>query len=376
MPSDWSEGIIGGTVVDPSPTKLETARLRSRLLAWYRRNRRALPWRRSRDPYRIWLSEVMLQQTTVQAVVPYYQRFLARFPTLASLAAAREEDVLALWSGLGYYHRARNLLRGSRHVVARHGGVFPKSLDAALAIPGVGLYTASAVLSIAHSQPLPVVDGNVRRVLARLFALRGPRWRKDGPFYNLAQELLDRDAPGDFNQALMELGATVCTPKLPACPACPLERRCEARAQGLVERLPESRARRAAVQVTIAAALVEQRGRVLLVRRPEGQLLGRMWELPQTGLESRGRVDLVRELRERHGLEIECGPLVARTRHAITYRRISLVGYRARLRGRLPKDPDRFRWAAPEEIAALAVSSMTRKLLASAGSRQLPLALE
>ena len=354
----------------------DLVRLRTRLLSWYRRNRRALPWRASRDPYRVWLSEVMLQQTTVKAVLPYYERFLARFPTLASLAAAREEDVLALWSGLGYYHRARNLLRGARHVVANHAGRFPKSLEAALTVPGVGLYTASAVLSIAYGHSLPVVDGNVRRVLARLFGLRGPRWRKDGPFYNLAEELLDRDAPGDFNQALMELGATVCTPKRPACPACPLESRCEARAQGLVERLPESRARRATEQVTIAAALVEQRGRVLLVRRPEGRLLGRMWELPQTGLESRGRVDLVRELRERHGLEIECGPLVARARHAITYRRLSLVGYRARLRGQLPKDPERFRWAAPDEIAALAVSSMTRKLLESVRSSQLPLALE
>jgi len=324
----------------------------------------------------VWVSEVMLQQTTVKAVVPYYERFLERFPTLASLADAREEDVLALWSGLGYYHRARNLLRGARHVAARHGGAFPKSLDAALAIPGVGLYTASAVLSIAYGQPLPVVDGNVRRVLARAFALRGPRWRKDGPFYNLAEELLDRDAPGDFNQALMELGATVCTPKLPACPACPLERGCLAHARGLEERLPEGRSRRTPVAVVVAAALVEQRGRMLLVRRPEGRLMGRMWELPQTGLESKGRMDLVRELRERHGLEIECGPLVARARHAITWRRISLVGYRARLRGRLPKDPERFRWTSPDEIAAIPMSSMTRKLLRSAGSRQLPLALE
>jgi A/G-specific adenine glycosylase len=355
---------------------VKPAALRARLLRWYRANRRALPWRATRDPYRVWVSEVMLQQTTVKAVLPFYERFLERYSTLAALAAAREEDVLALWSGLGYYHRARNLLRGARHVMERHAGAFPSSLEAALAIPGVGLYTASAVLSIAHGRPLPVVDGNVRRVLARLLALRGKQFRKDGPYYNVAQDLLDSDAPGDFNQALMELGAIVCTPAKPACGACPVAAACKARALGLIERLPEGRARRAPVRVTIAAALVEQRGRVLLVRRPEGRLLGRMWELPQTGLESKGRADLVRELRERHGLEIECGQPVARARHAITYRRLSLVGYRARLRGRVPRDSERFRWAAPEELAGLAVSSMTRKLLKSAGSRQLPLELE
>ena len=167
-----------------TPTEVRT--LHRQVLGWYRRNRRDLPWRRTRDPYRIWISEVMLQQTTVKAVLPYYEAFLQRFPRLRDLATAREDDVLAAWSGLGYYHRARNLHRGVRHVAQHHAGRFPRSLAAALAVPGVGLYTASAVLSIAHGVPLPVVDGNVRRVLARLFALRGPKWRKDGPFYNLS----------------------------------------------------------------------------------------------------------------------------------------------------------------------------------------------
>jgi A/G-specific adenine glycosylase len=345
----------------------------ARLLPWYRRQKRRLPWRADRDPYRVWLSEVMLQQTTVKTALPYYERFLERFPSLASLAAAREEDVLAAWSGLGYYHRARNLLRGARHVVERHAGTFPRSLEAALAVPGVGLYTASAVLSIAHNEPLPVVDGNVRRVLARVFALRGIRWRKDGPYYNLAEELLDRSAPGDFNQALMELGALVCTPRSPRCGACPLGQACEARARGLTESLPEGRSRRPSVKVSVAAALVEREGRVLLVRRAEGRLLGRMWELPQTGLDSGEPSDLERECRERHGLLIERGPLVARARHAITYRRISLLLYRATLRRRPPADPERFLWATPSEIVSLPVSGVTRKLLRS--SPQLPLPL-
>ena len=350
----------------------QPAALRRRLLDWYRRHRRDLPWRRTRDPYRVWVSEVMLQQTTVKTVLPYYERFLARFPTVGALAAAEEHDVLAAWSGLGYYHRARNLQRGARHVLDHHAGEFPATLEAALAVPGVGLYTASAILSITRDLPLPVVDGNVRRVLARLLALRGPEWKKDAPYYNRADELLERTAAGDWNQAVMELGATVCLPRKPACPACPLRSDCRAFALGLQEALPESRARRTPVDVTVAAALVERDGRVLLVRRAEGRLMGRMWEVPQTSLESQGLRDLARELKERHGLEVTPGPLVARGRHAITFRRIRLEAYRARLRREPPADHDKFLWATPEEIAALPVSSMTRKVLRGLGP-QMPL---
>ena len=351
------------------------AGLRRRLLGWYRRAARRLPWRQDRDPYRVWVSEVMLQQTTVRAVVPYYERFLGAFPSVAALAAAREEDVLGAWSGLGYYHRARNLLRGARHVATHHGGVFPRSLEAALAVPGVGLYTASAVLSIAHGVPLPVVDGNVRRVLSRLFGLRGPEFRRDAPYYNRADELLDRAAPGDWNQAVMELGATICLPRKPACPVCPLRSSCVAAAEGLQDALPEPRARRAPVDVTVAAAVLEKDGRYLLVRRREGRLMGRMWEVPQTSLEGRGREDLVDELRERHGLDVVPGPLLARARHAITFRRIRVEAYGARLRGRAPDDPERFRWVTPSELAALPISSLTRKVLAGARRPQMPLPL-
>jgi A/G-specific adenine glycosylase len=346
------------------------------LLGWYRRSKRALPWRRSRDPYRVWISEVMLQQTTVKTVLPYYEAFLERFPDVGSLAAASEEDVISAWSGLGYYHRARNLRRGALHLVSRHGGRFPKTLEAALAVPGVGLYTASAVLSIAHGVPLPVVDGNVRRVLARLLALRGPRFRSDGPFYNRAEAMLDRESPGDWNQALMELGATLCEPRQPACPACPVRALCRARALGLQDRLPERRARREPVEVQVAAALVERAGRILLVRREEGRLMGRMWEVPQTSLESRGLEDLAQELQERHGLEVVPGPLLVRVRHAITFRRVRAEGYRARLRRAPVVDGERLMWASPEELARLAVSSLTRKLIRGLRSGQLPLLLD
>lgn len=352
------------------------AAIRRALLSWYLRNRRDLPWRQDTDPYRVWVSEVMLQQTTVKTVRPYYEAFLQRFPTLESLAAAEEEQVLALWSGLGYYHRARNLHRGARHVVRHHAGRFPRSLEAALAVPGVGLYTASAVLSISHGLPLPVVDGNVRRVLARLLVLRGPQWQKDGPYYNRAETLLDTTAPGDWNQAVMELGATVCKPHDPACTACPLRTYCRARKLGVAESLPEGRARAATVDVTVAAALVERDGRVLIVRRQQGRLMGRMWEIPQTSLESNGLPDLARELLERHGLDLIPGPLVTQARHAITFRRIRLEAYRSRLRRQPPSDPDRVRWVTPAEIAGLAVSSMTRKILRGLAQPQIPIAFE
>ena len=348
--------------------------MRRRLLDWYGRNRRDLPWRRSRDPYRVWVSEVMLQQTTVRTVLPYYGSFLERFPDLGSLAAASEDAVLSAWSGLGYYHRARNLQRGARHVAERHAGRFPRSLEAALAIPGVGLYTASAVLSICFGEPLPVVDGNVRRVLARLQALRGPEWRRDGAFYLRAEELLDRASPGDWNQALMELGATVCTPRKPACAACPLRRQCSGCALGIAEQLPEPRSRRAPVQVTVAAALVERDGRVLLVRRPEGRLMSRLWELPRTSLDTRGRPDLERELLERYRLSVEVGPLLSRARHAITFRRLTLEGYAATLRR--PAGGEGLRWATRAELEELPISSMTRKLLRGLERRQRPLPLE
>jgi A/G-specific adenine glycosylase len=350
------------------------APLHRALLAWYRRQKRELPWRLTRDPYLIWVSEVMLQQTTVKAATPYFEAFVARFPTVEALAAAAEEDVLAAWSGLGYYHRARNLRRGAQHLLTHHAGHFPRTLEAALGIPGVGLYTASAVLSIAHGVPLPVVDGNVRRVLSRLFALRGPEWSSDGPYYNRAEELLSREHPGDWNQALMELGATVCTPRRPLCPACPLRDLCQAQALSLQDELPEARVRRASVEVVVAAALLERDGRVLLVRRREGALMGRFWEVPQTSLESKGSPDLERELREVHGLFVKRGALLGRARHAITFRRIRVEAYGARLRREPPPDPDRFRWIAPADLKNVPISSLTRKIIRAADRSQLPLA--
>jgi A/G-specific adenine glycosylase len=220
-----------------------------------------------------------------------------------------------------------------------------------------------------------VVDGNVRRVLGRLLVLRGPEWLREGPYYNVARDLMEPKDPGAWNQALMELGATICTPRAPACPACPVRAHCRALAQGLVDVLPEQKPRPAPVQVNLAAALVERGGRVLLVRRPQGRLMGGMWEVPQTSLESRGLPDLEPELATRHGLCVTAGPLLARVRHAITFRRIRVDVVAARLRREPAADADRYAWVRPQALQ-LPVSSLTRKILRALDRRQMPLPLE
>ncbi len=321
----------------------ETGKFRRRLLAWFSARKRDLPWRRTKDPYRIWLSEIMLQQTRVAAVVPYYESFLSRFPDMQALGRAGSEAVLSHWAGLGYYSRARNLLRAAQEIVAHHDGRFPKKYDAALALPGVGRYTAAAVLSIAYDKPLAVLDGNVARVLARLGALRGDLrtpalWQK---LEAAAQGLLARKAPGDWNQAMMELGATVCIPKSPKCGECPVAEWCLARELGIAGQLPDTRKKRASVQVTLAAAvLLDPRGRTLLVRRAggDGALFSRMWQFPALEASTDASFNLTRHLREKFGVNVAGEQLVQlkTARHAVTFREIRLEPFLIRVE-RLPK---------------------------------------
>jgi A/G-specific adenine glycosylase len=263
---------------------------RHRLLTWYRGSARDLPWRRTSDPYAIWVSEIMLQQTRVQAVIPYYERFLARFPDVRKLAAASESDLLAAWAGLGYYSRARNLHRAAREIVA--AGEFPRTYDALLELPGIGDYTAAAIASIAFGAPRAALDGNVARVLARLSAepgnIKAPAIRRR--LQELAGELLNPNQPGMFNQAMMELGATICTPKSPACAACPVAALCEARSAGRQSEIPVlgNRAERRRVYVTVF--VVEHRGSVLLRRRDDSERrMAGFWDLPEqlNGAETR-----------------------------------------------------------------------------------------
>jgi len=254
-----------------------------RLLPWFDAHGRTLPWRGCGDPYRIWVSEIMLQQTRVSVVIPYYERFLERFPSLLALAAADEDDVLAAWSGLGFYRRARNLHAGARQMVEQFGGEVPTEPTDLLSIKGIGRYTMGAVLSAAHNQRLPILDGNVIRVLSRLFRVDGPpdRAATQRELWGLAEEVLPEARPGDFNQALMDLGATVCSPSGPSCRTCPLADVCEGLAQGDADSFPRPGRKQKVVFVVRAAVRIRlEDGRQLLERRPGRGLLPRMWELP------------------------------------------------------------------------------------------------
>ncbi len=351
----------------------QLASLRRNLLAWYRANRRDLPWRRGRDPYRIWLAEIMLQQTRIAAVLPYYERILARFPDVRALARARESEVLKYWAGLGYYSRARNLHRAAKQIVADHNAQFPSTIDRALALPGIGNYTAAAILSIAFDVPLAALDGNVARVLARLFAIRGdlrmPKtWKR---LATTAQQLLPPQSPGDWNQALMELGETICTPRSPQCARCPISRHCKARALGLECKLPAARRKRETARMRIAAAiLLDPRGRTLLTKTPgahDSALFSRLWQFPAVALASENG-DAASELSAhlQSTLHLAPRPLLAlpAASHTVTYRQLALLPFLARVKA-LP-DSAACRAVALENLASLAVSSATRKIARAA----------
>ncbi|MGH9734972.1 MAG: A/G-specific adenine glycosylase [Candidatus Acidiferrales bacterium] len=361
------------------------------MLGWYREHRRELPWRAkplrcagqsqqaSLDPYRVWISEIMLQQTRIAAVLPYYERFLARFPDVKAVATARQDSVVKLWSGLGYYSRARNLHRAAKEIMARHDGQFPRELDAALALPGIGPYTAAAILSIAYDVPLAALDGNVARVLARVSAIRDDL-RADGRWQQLgetAQKLLAVNDAGDWNQGLMELGETICTPRSPQCGRCPIARWCRARALGLTDEIPYARRKRAPVRVEIAAAvLLDSRGRTLLVRDPgahDDVLFSRMWQFPAVAVARNAEAELAAHLRATAGVDCSNGtrlrPLQT-ARHGVTFRNITLLPFLAPVAA-LPRLP-RSRIIGLANIAELQISSATRKIAAAASGASIP----
>lgn len=253
-----------------------------KLLAWYGRHGRDLPWRNTRDPYRIWLSEIMLQQTTVTTVIPYYERFLDAFPNVASLAAAPLENILELWAGLGYYSRARNLHRAAQQVVDELDGEFPATVEGLLRLPGIGRSTAGAIVSIAFDRPAPILDGNVRRVLVRLTALQQPPRERSAEkkLWTWAEMLTPDDRPHDYAQAIMDLGATVCAPKQPKCTVCPLAEICQARQKGMENELPVKAAKKKVPLRRQAVLVLRRNGQLLVRRRPPQGLLGGMWEFP------------------------------------------------------------------------------------------------
>jgi A/G-specific adenine glycosylase len=349
------------------------AAIQSNLLAWFDRHRRELPWRASRDPYRVWIAEVMLQQTRIAYVITYYEKFLARFPDFAALAAAPQRDVLKLWSGLGYYSRARNLHAAAKAVVATHGGEFPRDLADALALPGIGPYTAAAVLSIAYDVPLAVLDGNVARVLARITAregeLRAPaNW---SALTKASQDFLVAERAGDWNQALMELGEVVCTPKSPACLVCPVVHECRAYALGLTTAIPAPRTKRATEEVHIAAAvLLDPQNRTLLTKDPgahDDVLFSRMWQFPATAATSArtAKRELAAHLRATLKLTgaLKLTPLKP-VKHGVTFRDITLEPYLLHTNA-IPVLP-RTRVLPLKRFASVPVSNATRKVAKAA----------
>lgn len=338
---------------------MDITALRRSLLRWFARSKRPLPWRRTRDAYAIWVSEMMLQQTTVATVIPYYERFLKRFPDAAALAAAGEDEVLALWSGLGYYSRARNLRQAAKQLLEAHGGAFPRDIETAMALKGVGRYTASAVTSMAYGMPNAVVDGNVRRVLSRLHAVKN---LGDSEAQEKARSLLSTRSPGAWNEAMMELGATVCTPRNPRCEACPIAAHCLGRDRP--GHWSEGKPRRASIPTVVEMALVERGDRILLTRNQEGGLMGGLYELPHGGLPRRHAPTQGLRDRYRGALEVDT-EVAARFRHAVTHHRIDARVFRARLVGRKGVAGAAFH-RIPEALA-LPLGGLTRKALRASG---------
>jgi len=335
------------------------------LLAWYDRHRRRLPWRAEPgevpDPYRVWLSEVMLQQTTVKAVEPYYRDFLRRWPSVEDLAAAPLEDVLKAWAGLGYYARARNLHRTAEAVAERHGGAFPREVRALQALPGVGDYTAAAVAAIAFGQPATVVDGNVERVLARVYALPVPIRDARPQIRRFAAALTPSERPGDFAQATMDLGATICTPRRPACVICPWREPCRARALGAAEAYPV-KAPKVVRPCRFGAAFLARRqdGAVLLRRRAERGLLGGMTEVPTSRW---GERESEAAALEQAPLPGRWRPLPGAVQHVFTHFRLELEVFSALF----PEEtaaPEGTWWSRQGDLAREAIPTVMRKVLA------------
>jgi A/G-specific adenine glycosylase len=345
--------------------------LQEALLAWFAANREDLPWRRTGAPYAIWLSEIMLQQTQVATVIPYYERFLSRFPTVKALAAAPLDDVLKLWEGLGYYSRARNLHRAAQMIVDELGGEFPATVDDLLRLPGVGRYTAGAVASLAFNVDAPVVDGNITRVLVRLFNIADDVTRSTTRrrLWKLAEDILPAGQAGSWNEALMELGRRVCIPRGPRCDVCPLADHCEAYRAGVQDALPlKSPGKRIPHYDVTAAVITGKDGRLLIAQRPPDGMLGGLWEFPggkrQPG-ESLAEC-LRREIREELGIDIAVGPQVTSIRHAYTHFRMTLYAFACEHVGGDPQAIEcaAWAWVTPDELARYAFPATDQKIIA------------
>ena len=328
---------------------------RRTLLSWYDATGRDLPWRRTPDPYAIWISEIMLQQTQVKTVIPYYQRWLEMFPSVQDLARADLQMVLKLWQGLGYYARARNIHKAAQVVVAEYDGTFPRTLTEALALPGIGRTTAGGILSAAFNQPLSILDGNVKRILVRLVALQAVPKKHLKALWWLSDELLDPVSPRDFNQAIMDLGATVCLPRNPNCEACPWSDHCLAYRLNVQTKLPMTENRTPIPHKVIGVAVIKNDQGELLIdrRRPDG-LLGGMWEFPGGKVEPGESIEacIEREIQEELAIAIRVGPHLTTVDHAYSHFRVTLhVHWCDYVSGEpQPLECDEIRWVKPEDL--------------------------
>ena len=337
---------------------------RRKLNAWYERHARDLPWRRSQDPYGVWVSEIMLQQTQVVTVIPYFERFMACFPTIADLAAAPEEDVLRQWEGLGYYRRARQLHKAAQQIVERHDGVFPDDPDAVAALPGIGRYTQGAILSIAFGQRRPILEANTIRLHARLLAYDGDTTSSAGQaiLWAFAEQVLPRKDVGKFNQALMEIGGAVCTPKEPRCLLCPVSSICPTARQGLQASIPRPKKKTQYQALAETAVVVFKQNQVLLRRCQEGERWAGLWDFPRFESKPERTDEAIRKTEEMTGVQCEFGETLATLRHGVTKYRITLTCHRAEYVGGRKKSGSDVQWVKLTELDDLPLSVTGRKI--------------
>ncbi|MDF7799205.1 A/G-specific adenine glycosylase [Pontiellaceae bacterium B1224] len=351
-------------------TKKVKRAVKGRLLPWFSVNKRSMPWRNNRTPYRVWISELMLQQTRVDQATPYFHRFMKRFPSLKSLAEASQEEVLKMWEGLGYYSRARNLHKAARIIRSDHKGRFPSDADEIIKLPGIGSYTAAAIGSLAFNLDMAVLDGNVIRVLSRLFAYdkdtRSTIAKKK--LQSLADELLVKGEAGNFNEAMMELGATVCLPQNPDCSGCPLARCCLGKETGTPTDFPKKAPKKKVPHIIVGAAVVTNgKGEVLVAQRRAEDMLGGLWEFPGGKQEAGETIQecIARELNEELGIHIKVGEFLVKVKHAYSHFTMDLHTYFATIKSGLPKavECQNFQWLEISKLRKLPYSKADLKII-------------
>ncbi len=361
------------TLTATKETKLATAfpekdwlrALKTGLLKWYGRNARTLPWRGTHDPYRVWVSEIMLQQTQVETVKAYFVRFIDAFPNLAMLAKSPEEKVLRLWEGLGYYRRARQLHRAAQQIVAEHDGVFPHDLEAVRQLPGIGRYTAGAILSISFDARQPILEANTVRLFSRLLAFRGNSHSAAGQktLWHFATEILPTKNTGTFNQALMELGSLICTPREPKCTACPLFDLCPTRRSNLQDKIPVAKKKPVFESVRETAFVIERRGEIALRQCRAGERWAGLWDFPRFACDPADSTANAKRLHQLTGLKVTPQEVFAKFQHGVTRFRISLSCQRCNVvSGRLQKTGEVLRWVSLAELSNYPLNTTARKL--------------